>query len=59
MEQYFAYENNRKQWEKPIHGLLIYRHPVANVMKHVLVAPAVELKPAGRHSSACESVPCR
>ena len=58
MEQYFAYENEGKG-KTAYPWLINMQHPVANVMKHVLVAPAVELSHLGRHSAACESVPCR
>ena len=42
MEQYFAYENEGKG-KTAYPWLINMQHPVANVMKHVLVAPAVEL----------------
>ncbi len=42
MQQYFAYENaGNGQAVYP--WLINMQHPVANVLKHVLVAPAVEL----------------
>ena len=42
MEQYFAYENTGNG-KKVYPWLINMQHPVANVMKHVLVAPAIEL----------------
>jgi toxin CcdB len=46
MEQYFAYENAGSG--KTVYPWLInMQHPVANVMKHVLVAPALELSQLG------------
>jgi toxin CcdB len=42
MEQYFAYANEGNG-KKAYPWLINMQHPVANVMKHVLVAPAVEL----------------
>lgn len=46
MEQYFAYENEGKG-KTAYPWLINMQHPVANVMKHVLVAPAVELSHLG------------
>ena len=49
MEQYFAYENAGSG--KHAYPFLInLQHPVANVLKHVLVAPAIELSqlPGGK-----------
>ena len=46
MEQYFAYENEGNG-RKAYPWLINMQHPVANVMKHVLVAPAVELSLLG------------
>jgi toxin CcdB len=45
MEQYFAYENEGKG-KTAYPWLINMQHPVANVMKHVLVAP-VELSHLG------------
>ena len=42
MEQYFAYEN-AGSGKKSYPYLINLQHPVANVLKHVLVAPAIEL----------------
>lgn len=46
MEQYFAYENEGNG-RKTYPWLINMQHPVANVMKHILVAPAVELSHLG------------
>ncbi|MFH7803106.1 CcdB family protein [Enterobacter cloacae] len=46
MEQYFAYENEGNG-RKAYPWLINMQHPVANAMKHVLVAPAVELSLLG------------
>nr|WP_245000832.1 CcdB family protein [Enterobacter kobei] len=46
MEQYFAYENEGKG-KTAYPWLINMQHPVANVMKHVLVAPTVELSHLG------------
>ncbi|HDR2158452.1 TPA: CcdB family protein [Enterobacter cancerogenus] len=52
MEQYFAYEN-AGGGKKAYPWLINMQHPVANVLKHVLVAPAIELdKLAGRQPPA-------
>lgn len=42
MEQFHAYENRGNG--KRVYPILInLQHPVANVLKHILVAPAIEL----------------
>lgn len=42
MEQYFAYQN--KGPGKGVYPYLVnLQHPIASVLKHVLVAPAIEL----------------
>lgn len=46
MKQYFAYENEGNG-RKTYPWLINMQHPIANVMKHVLVAPAVELSQPG------------
>lgn len=43
MEQYCAYEN-RGKGKNAYPYLINLQHPVANVLKHVLVAPVVALK---------------
>ena len=43
MEQYCAYEN-QGNGKNAYPYLINLQHPVANVLKHVLVAPAVALK---------------
>jgi len=43
MEQYCAYEN-RGNGKKIYPYLINLQHPVANVLKHVLVAPAITLE---------------
>lgn len=52
MEQYCAYEN-AGAGKKVYPWLINMQHPVANVLKHVLVAPVIELeKLAGSHPPA-------
>ncbi|RAU33216.1 CcdB family protein [Enterobacter sp. ECC-175] len=46
MEQFFAYANEGNG-KKAYPWLINMQHSVANVMKHVLVAPAVELSLLG------------
>lgn len=43
MEQYYAYEN-AGSGKKTYPFLINLQHPVANVLKHILVAPAVALQ---------------
>nr|WP_318384264.1 CcdB family protein [uncultured Enterobacter sp.] len=49
MEQFFAYEN-KGAGKKTYPYLINLQHPIANVLKHVLVAPviALDLVPGGK-----------